>query len=110
MIAEEYLPKARHPMLTATTLLVTGYVDEEEVFNIAKFIAKLNPQIPYSLLIFHGDFTMRDLPPTPLEQAIRCYKAAKEAGLKSVHVGNLHLLHIYSMEAFEALAAHEAAP
>jgi pyruvate-formate lyase-activating enzyme len=48
---------------------------------------------------------MRDLPPTPLEQAIRCYKAAKEAGLKNIHVGNLHLLRIYSMNAFEALTA-----
>ena len=105
MIAREYLPEAKHPMLTATTLLVTDYVDEEEVSWIAQFIAELNPEIPYSLLIFHGDFAMRDLPPTPLEQAIRCYKAAKAAGLKRVHIGNLHLLRIPSMEAFEALAA-----
>lgn len=104
MIAREYQPKAKHPLLTATTLLVTGYVDEEEVFHIARFIARLNPEIPYSLLIFRGDFAMRDLPPTPLEQAIRCYRAAKAAGLKNIHVGNLHLLRIYSMEDFEALA------
>lgn len=104
MIAQEYLPQAHYPLLTATTLLVTSYVDEEEVFHIAQFIAKLNPEIPYSLLIFHGDLAMRDLPPTPLAQAVRCYKAAKVVGLKNVHVGNLHLLRIYSMEDFEDLA------
>jgi pyruvate formate lyase activating enzyme len=91
-------------MLTATTLLVTNYVDEAEVYEIAHFIAELDPEIPYSLLIFRGEFAMRDLPPTPLEQAVRCYRAAKAAGLKRIHVGNLHLLGIFSMEAFEGLA------
>ena len=92
MIAQEFLPKAKHRLLTATTLLVPGYVDAEEVGRIAEFIAALNPEIPYSLLIFHGDFAMADLPITPLEQALRCYRAAVEAGLRMVNVGNLHLL------------------
>jgi pyruvate formate lyase activating enzyme len=92
MIAKEYLPQAKHHLLTATTLLVPGYVDEDEVRKIAEFIANINLEIPYSLLIFHGAFVMADLPITPRSQVINCYKAAKEAGLKKVHVGNLHLL------------------
>jgi pyruvate-formate lyase-activating enzyme len=36
----------------ATTLLAPHYVDEEEVSNIAKFIAGLDDTIPYNLLIF----------------------------------------------------------
>lgn len=92
MVAEELLPAAGHRLLTATTLLVPGYVDEGEVERIAGFIAELSPEIPYSLLVFHPAYCLSDLPVTPLEQAIRCYRAAVGAGLRHVHVGNLHLL------------------
>ncbi|MCS7265041.1 MAG: radical SAM protein [Armatimonadetes bacterium] len=80
------------PLLVASTLLVPGYVDVDEVANIARFIARLSPDIPYSLLAFHPDFLMDDLPTTSLEHMRRCYEAAKDAGLKTVHIGNRHLL------------------
>ena len=40
------------PLLVASTLLVPGYIDEEEVGKIARFIASVDPAIPYSLLAF----------------------------------------------------------
>lgn len=80
-------------VLSATTLLVPYYVDAEEVENIARFIASLNKDIPYSLLVFHPDDRLRDLPITPKQQVEECYKAAKKY-LKNVHVGNLFLLQI----------------
>lgn len=79
------------PVLAATTLLVPGYVDEVEVGKIAKFIASLSEEIPYSLLVFHPDFMMKDLPITPRTQVTACLKEAKKH-LKNVNVGNLHLL------------------
>ncbi len=92
MVAREFYEKrAEVPILTATTLLVPDYVDAFEVERIAKFIRELNPEIPYSLLIFHSDFMMRDLPVTPKKQVEECYHIAKKH-LKNVHVGNLHLL------------------
>jgi len=80
------------PLLVASTLLVPGYIDGEEVGRIASFIASLDPEIPYTLLAFHPDFKMSDLPPTSREQAQRCLAAAREAGLKKVHLGNERLL------------------
>ena len=56
------------PLLTATTLLVPGYVDALEVEKIAGFLADLDRNIPYSLLVFHPDFIMSDLPITPYRQ------------------------------------------
>lgn len=92
LVAEKfYNQRPELPVLTATTLLVSNYVDEEEVEHIAKFIAELNPEIPYSLLVFHPDFMMWDLTITPKEQVFRCYKVAKKY-LKNVHIGNIHLL------------------
>lgn len=80
------------PLLVASTLLVPGYVDVTEVASIARFIASLNPNIPYSLLAFHPAFLMRDLPPTSWQHMHRCYEAVQEAGVKTIHIGNRHLL------------------
>jgi len=80
------------PFLIASTLLVPGYVDETEVAGIAKFISGLNPEIPYSLLAFYPHFYLKDLPTTSRDHAIRCQAVAEKAGLRHVHVGNIHLL------------------
>jgi pyruvate formate lyase activating enzyme len=80
------------PFLIASTLLVPGYIDETEVSALAKFIADLNPDIPYNLLAFHPHFYMNDLPTTSRTHALRCLTAARDAGLRRVHIGNLHLL------------------
>ena len=80
------------PILIANTLLVPGYIDVEEVSAIARFIACLDPDIPYSLLAFHPQFYMSDLPLTQKHLAKRCRDAAREAGLSKVRIGNIHLL------------------
>lgn len=82
-------------LLTATTLLVPYYVDEIEVGNIAQFLASLNPDLPYSLLVFHPDDRLLDLPITPRSQVKACYEAASRH-LKRVNVGNLHLIERFS--------------
>jgi pyruvate formate lyase activating enzyme len=79
------------PLLTASTLLVPGYVDLEEVHGLARFVASLNPGIPYSLLGFHPHFVLNDLPRTSRDFAFRARQAALDAGLKRVNLGNLHL-------------------
>jgi len=78
-------------VLSATTLLVPFYVDEREVEGVAKFLASLSDEIPYSLLIFHPDFLLSDMPITPKRQVMKCYEVAKKY-LKKVHIGNIHLL------------------
>jgi pyruvate formate lyase activating enzyme len=96
---ENFAAAARHiperpepPPLVASTLLVPGYVNAQEVEAIASFIAELDPNIPYALLGFHGDFLMADMPPTSWKQAESCLEAAKAAGLKRVRLGNVHTL------------------
>ncbi len=84
--------KRDYPFLVASTLLVPGYIDVDEVEKIADFIANLSPDIPYSLLAFYPHFYMDDMPFTSKEVALECLKTAKEAGLKNVRIGNVHLL------------------
>lgn len=87
--------RKKPPPIIASTLLVPGYVDSDEVEEIAGFLANINPEIPYSLLAFYGAYMMKDLPPTSKKHAYECLKAAKRAGLENVIIGNIHLLGNY---------------
>jgi len=92
MIGEKFFKqRSELPILTASTLLVPGYVDKEEVYNIAKFIAEIDPKIPYTLLAFYPQYVLTDLPITSQELAYDCHKTA-EKHLEKVRIGNIHLL------------------
>ena len=80
------------PVLIANSLLLPGYIDENEIAAIAQFIADLDPDIPYSLLAFHPQFFMLDLPVTSRNMADQCCQAARDAGLNNVRIGNVYLL------------------
>ena len=56
------------------------------------FIASLDPDIPYSLLAYHPEFKMVDLPPTSRALADVCRESAFKAGVKRVRVGNEQIL------------------
>jgi pyruvate formate lyase activating enzyme len=77
------------PLLIASTPLVPGYVDADQVAKIAAFIAELDPAIPYALLAFQPAFEMTDLPATTREQARSCLAAAQAAGLRRVRVSGI---------------------
>ena len=92
MIGEKYFKERSDlPILTASTLLVPGYVDVEEVRELASFIADVDPQIPYTLLAFCPKYVMSDLPTTSRDMAYRCYETAKKH-LKNIRIGNIRLL------------------
>jgi pyruvate formate lyase activating enzyme len=76
----------------AGTLMVPGYIDTTEVRAIADWIVSVHPDIPYSLLNFHPDYEMHDLPLTWHRLAKICRQAAFDAGLTRVHIGNLNSL------------------
>jgi pyruvate formate lyase activating enzyme len=80
------------PLVIASTLLVPGFVDAQEIDRIARFIASIDPSIPYALLGFHPSFFVPDLPRTSVRHAEAAELAAREAGLTRVRVGNRHLL------------------
>ena len=88
----------------ANTLLVPGYIDEEEVEKIAIFIASINPDIPYSLLVFHPQFLMSDLPISPRKLVYACYDAAKKQGLTRLRIGNKDLLCSFTLSLADAFS------
>jgi pyruvate formate lyase activating enzyme len=90
--ASRFSERPAPPPVIANSLLVPGYMDAEEIGNIARFIASVNPDVPYSLLAFYPHFYMSDMPLTSRRLAEKCREAALGAGLKRVRIGNVHLL------------------
>jgi len=92
MVGEMVNLRPLPPLLVASTLLVPGYIDENEIRGIARFIAEINPHIPYSLLAFYPHFYMSDMPLITKRMAETHLRIAREEGLKNVRIGNMHLL------------------
>jgi pyruvate formate lyase activating enzyme len=90
--AERFNERPKLPLVIASTLLVQGYVEVEQVRKIAEHLVSVNPEIPYPLLAFDPNFVMSDLPCTSTQHALEAEKAARNTGLINVRVGNQHLL------------------
>jgi pyruvate formate lyase activating enzyme len=91
-VGERINTRSAPPLLIASTLLVPGYINENEVGDIARFMVSISPDIPYRLLAYFPDFHLSDLPFTSRALSERCLQAAQEAGLINVRIGNVHLL------------------
>jgi pyruvate formate lyase activating enzyme len=92
--AARFAERSDPPLVVASTLLVPGYVDAQEVGRMARFIAGFDPDIPYTLLAFAPHFAMRDLGYTTREEAEAAEAAARAAGLTRIRIGNRHLLDV----------------
>ena len=91
--AAKHFDKRRNPpLLVISTLLVPGYVDEYEVDQMTRFVASLNPDIPYVFLGFHPDYMLIDLPKTSWKHVEKAVKIAKGNGIKNVWIGNAFLI------------------
>ena len=74
--------------LEVTTLLVPGENDgEEEIRDLARWLAGVNPDIPLHLSRFFPRYRLTDRPPTPVETVYRLAEVAGES-LRYVYTGN----------------------
>jgi pyruvate formate lyase activating enzyme len=84
------LMKKLNIWIEVTTLLVPGQNDsEEELSQIANFLAGLGPSIPWHISRFYPQYKMEDLESTPVETLCQAYDIGKKAGLRYVYLGNV---------------------
>lgn len=76
--------------LEVTTLVIPGINDsEEELRQIAEFIASLGTEVPWHVSRFHPDYRMDDRKATPVSTLTMAVRVGGEAGLKYVYSGNI---------------------
>ncbi len=72
------------------TLVVPGFNDsDDELAQIAGFLAELSPDIPWHVTAFHQDYKMTEPDNTTGAQLIRAAAIGRRAGLRYVYAGNL---------------------
>lgn len=74
-----------------TTLLIPGYNDSnEELKQIAEFLAGISKDIPWHISAFHPDYQMLKVPATKHQDLLRADEIGKRAGLRYVYLGNIN--------------------
>lgn len=73
-----------------TTLIVPGENDsDEELGQIAEFLAALDKDIPWHISRFHPDYRFLDHAATPLETLRRAREIGRRKGLHYLYLGNV---------------------
>ncbi len=76
--------------IEVVTLVVPGWNDsDDELRQIADFVAGVSPDIPWHVTAFHPTYKMIGPPRTPADALLRAYDAGRAAGLKFIYAGNL---------------------
>jgi len=76
--------------LEVLTLVVPGFNDsDQELRDIARFIASVNRDIPWHITAFHKDYKMTGPDNTTARHLIRAAEIGVEEGLHFVYAGNL---------------------
>ena len=76
--------------LEVVTLVVPGFNDSiEELWEAARFLTSISPDIPWHVTAFHSDYKMSDTGNTSASTLLRAAEIGREAGLRYVYAGNL---------------------
>ena len=76
--------------LEVVTLVVPDFNDSsDELWEMARFLTGLSPDIPWHVTAFHSDYHMQETPNTPSLTLLRAAEIGREAGLHYVYAGNL---------------------
>lgn len=76
--------------LEVLTLIIPGFNDSsDELYDAARYIASVSPDIPWHVTAFHPDYKMMTVPPTTAATLVRAAEIGAEAGLRYVYTGNL---------------------
>jgi pyruvate formate lyase activating enzyme len=74
--------------LEVLTLFIPGWVETDQITAIARLIAALDPNVPFTILAFFPAHKMQRTRPPTLREMIEACEAVCDAGLRQVRLGN----------------------
>jgi pyruvate formate lyase activating enzyme len=82
--------KQRGIWVEVVTLVVPGFNDsDQELTNIAEFLASVDRDIPWHITAFHQDYKMTENSNTTARHLLRGYEIGRRAGLRFIYPGNI---------------------
>jgi pyruvate-formate lyase-activating enzyme len=81
--------KERDFVLEVLSLFIPGVVEADQIASIAKVLAQVDVEIPFTILAFFPAYCLKDHRPPTSGEMVLAYELSKEAGLKNIRLGNL---------------------
>ena len=76
-------------VLEVLSLFIPGWVETDQLEEIARILVEVDPQIPYTILAFFPEYQLKEVPSPSFEQMVEAYTRVKETGLNQVRLGNI---------------------
>jgi pyruvate formate lyase activating enzyme len=96
--------KDRGFVFEVLSLCIPGWVEADQIGQIAQELSAVDREIPFTILAFFPEYHLRTVPGPTVEQMLAAYRAARDAGLRKIKLGNVPLF-APTPEKCEALAA-----
>jgi pyruvate-formate lyase-activating enzyme len=74
--------------LEVLSLYIPGWVEREQIADIARHLKEIDPEIPFTILAFFPEHELKQARAPTLSEMIDAYGRVKEIGLKHVKLGN----------------------
>jgi len=84
-----YEIKNRGFVLEVLSLFIPGWVETDQLEEIARILVEVDSQIPYTILAFFPEYQLKEVPSPSFEQMVEAYTRVKETGLNQVRLGNI---------------------
>jgi pyruvate-formate lyase-activating enzyme len=79
----------RNFTLEILTLFIPGWVESDQIKDLAQIIARVDTTIPFTILAFFPEYKLKDTPSPSLNQMTEAYERVRETGLKNIRLGNI---------------------
>ena len=76
-------------VLEGSSVYIPGWVETDQIRNIAELLVQVDSTIPYSIVAFFPEHQLKHVPSPSFQQMVEAFKACKDSGLKNVKLGNL---------------------
>lgn len=84
------LARASGLWVEVVTLVIPGFNNKpDELWETARFLSSVSPEIPWHVTAFHPDYRMLNTPYTSSKDLQQAAEIGQEAGLRYVYAGNL---------------------
>jgi len=70
------------------SLYIPGVVETDQLSQVANLLARLDPEIPFTILAFFPEYQMKENRSPTLQEMIAAFTEVKATGLKNVRLGN----------------------
>lgn len=89
-------------VLEVSSLYIPGWVETDQISDIAELLAQVDSTIPFAIIAFFPEHKLTNVPSPNFQQMVEAYYATRDAGLTNIRLGNIGIF-VKTGEHYETL-------